>query len=440
MGMERLKRARAALAASVCGGDTRGVSNPRPIGADGGGCSSPSSASSPTRRQRCTMMQEMREMGIDPMGDLRDLGYEYSLDGRLHKVDSEEGFAFESQEHYDSLADAIASYVMLLLEDEVKLRPLWLPLGVGPGDGCPIFVSEGFETARRLLLIIQGSGRVRAGTWGCSLCINQDLHSGSMLPCVARALQHRYGVIVFNPNLNKCEGKRIEGSESPERHVAYVMEHVVAKTCRAGVAVDILAHSNGGRALLQFLCRADGVAATSACRGGDGAEEQVACSELVDGIRHIVFTDSYHTAQQVSFLSSRLKDLLADPSRTVNFVPHSSPVGTPVSEWLSQEYTMRDGEKGCKCLSAETQDHASTNFTTLDWTFDFFTAGDCRTPCNTTDCPTCTDATSSPTGSRSTGSFRLGERVRGLIPRRMSWSSSPRKRSWSSSRWRKDSE
>ncbi len=33
-----------------------------------------------------------------------------------------------------------------------------------------------------LLLLIQGSGRVRVGTWGCALCINVGLDEGSSPP------------------------------------------------------------------------------------------------------------------------------------------------------------------------------------------------------------------------------------------------------------------
>merc|ERR1712072_467151 len=104
----------------------------------------------------------MKEMGLDPMADLRALGYEFR-DGQLRQVGGHSSFHFQDGDHYGSVVDAVAQYVPLLLEEESQLKPLWLPLGADAGEGCPIFVSDGYENAEKLLLIIQGMGRVRAG-------------------------------------------------------------------------------------------------------------------------------------------------------------------------------------------------------------------------------------------------------------------------------------
>ena len=53
-------------------------------------------------------------------------------------------------------------------------------------------VPAGYEEADKLLLLIQGSGRVRVGVWGCALCINKNLDQGTMLPYIKRALQEGY--------------------------------------------------------------------------------------------------------------------------------------------------------------------------------------------------------------------------------------------------------
>merc|ERR1719401_2339453 len=100
--------------------------------------------------------------------------------------------------------------------------PIALPLGASAGPQCLVYASPDYRTATKLLLIIQGSGRVRVGVWGCALCINKDLDQGTMLPYLRRAVECGYGVIVLNPNENHIDGEPVEGSESPERHVAYV--------------------------------------------------------------------------------------------------------------------------------------------------------------------------------------------------------------------------
>lgn len=308
--------------------------------------------------QRQTMISEMVEMGLDPMAELRALGYEFR-DGQLREVGGDSGFVFQGSSHYNSLAEAAAQYVPLLLEEEGHLNPLWLPLGVQSGEGCPIFVSEGYEKAERLLLVIQGAGRVRAGMWGCALCINDSLDRGTVLPFLRRAAAFGYGVIVFNPNENTVDDVPIPGSENFNNHVAYVMENVVLGQC-AAAKIDVLAHSHGGRALLHYLSRAGG--------------NHIA-TDLVKRLHRLAFTDSYHVQTQLAFLPSCVRSLLNDATRTVNFVPDRSPLGTRVREWTSQEYSFGEGDRGCVCLSAGVLDHASTNYAAMGAVFEFFEAG-----------------------------------------------------------------
>jgi hypothetical protein len=309
--------------------------------------------------QRQTMIAEMIEMGIDPMAEIRALGYEYRQ-GQLRQVDGNGAFVWQGQSHYESMADAVAQYVPLLLEEEARLTPLWLPLGVSPGEGCPIFASEGYDKAERLLLIIQGMGKVRAGVWGCSLCINNSLEEGTMLPYLRRAKASGYGVVVFNPNENTVDGVPVPGSENFGNHVKYVMDKVVS--CCSAAKIDIVAHSHGGRALMSYLATA----------GGDNC-----ATTLVKRINRLVFTDSYHMQTQLAYLPSAVKSLLSDPSRAVNFVPDTSPLGTHVEEWASQEYAFSEVQKGCLCLSAGVLDHASTNYAAMGAIFEFLEAGNC---------------------------------------------------------------
>lgn len=307
--------------------------------------------------ERETMMSEMRMMGLDPMGDIRSLGYEYRND-RLVQIGCDRGYEFKSAGEYDALAEAVCQYIPLLLEEEAGLSPLWLPLGVSPGEGCPVFVSRGYEQAEKLLLIIQGSGRVRAGVWGCSLCINESLGRGTMMPYLQKASEAGYGVMVLNPNENTVEGQKVVGSETFERHVAYVMDKVVTTRC-AAAEIDILAHSHGGWALMHYL-------------GRSGLDRSAAM--LARKIRHIAFTDSYHSRGQLGQLPPLIRALLNDPQRCMNFVPHSSPAGTQVTEWLSQEYTFTAEEKGCACTSTGVLDHASTNDAAMEAVFELINA------------------------------------------------------------------
>lgn len=67
-----------------------------------------------------------------------------------------------------------------------------------------IFKSTDALQNEKLMVLIHGSGAVRAGQWSRKLIINEDIDTGSQLPYIRRALADGYGVIVMNPNLNQA--------------------------------------------------------------------------------------------------------------------------------------------------------------------------------------------------------------------------------------------
>jgi pimeloyl-ACP methyl ester carboxylesterase len=176
-----------------------------------------------------------------------------------------------------------------------------------------------------------------------------------MVPHISKAKELEYGIVVANPNQNVVmtpEGMvKIPGSESPEDHTIYVWDKVLGGVPE-GTPIDIIAHSNGGRCFLTLL-----------------AERP----DVLKRVRRVVFTDSFHHPQQVEALNPEAKAFLE--TRTVNYVPSDAPLGTPVETWSSLRHDFHQKDRGCPCVSAETNDHASTNFTSLDPTFKFFADG-----------------------------------------------------------------
>ena len=53
------------------------------------------------------------------------------------------------------------------------------------------------------LILIQGTGAVRAGIWARSVCLNENLELGSMLPLIDAAQKQNMPVLVMNPNLSR---------------------------------------------------------------------------------------------------------------------------------------------------------------------------------------------------------------------------------------------
>ena len=143
--------------------------------------------------------------GVGTREKLRRLGYGFDASdefgGRLRQLGRygglrrDAGFAWAGQAHYDALADAVLEHAESTLVSVAGLvRVELLP-------GCPVYHSTDFFTNRGvLLLLIQGTGRVRVGVWGCALCINDSMRHGSMVEYVLRARKQGCSVLVLNPN------------------------------------------------------------------------------------------------------------------------------------------------------------------------------------------------------------------------------------------------
>merc|ERR1712087_1072226 len=82
-----------------------------------------------------------------------------------------------------------------------------------------IFLSPDYGNKETLLLLIPGSGAVRAGQWARSICINDNLAAGCMYPYVAGAYSRDWGVVLFDPN-----GRTSTGRVFSDEHVSFVYE------------------------------------------------------------------------------------------------------------------------------------------------------------------------------------------------------------------------
>ncbi|KAI4900216.1 hypothetical protein NFI96_011925 [Prochilodus magdalenae] len=139
---------------------------------------------------------------------------------------------------FSSLLQIITQYVYERLEKDCKLRKEMLPVDATEDEPTSfIYLSEDALTnTEKLLVLIQGSGVVRAGQWARRLIINEDLYSGTQIPFIKRAMKmlyptstdiiclillspcglsplEGYGVIVLNPNENFLEVEKVPDAE-----------------------------------------------------------------------------------------------------------------------------------------------------------------------------------------------------------------------------------
>eukprot|EP00116_Pleurobrachia_bachei_P004166 sb/3464428/ len=113
-----------------------------------------------------------------------------------------------------------------------------------------VFASPGFSTSTAdKLVLINGSGAVRAGMWARAIIMNNDLNAGAMFPYITWAQKNNLDVLVLNTNES---GGHLVGSGSPVEH-AFTVWNQFLEGCTEG-SVMIVAHSYGG-VVVQRLAR-----------------------------------------------------------------------------------------------------------------------------------------------------------------------------------------
>ena len=169
-------------------------------------------------------------------GTLAELGYGFNDRGEIRKIDDETGettdepFQFDvrpsdkdyNQSHYEEIGAAVTEFVYTLLVNDCGLERYSLEPELDGDSESFVFFSNDWQSREKLLVLIHGSGAVRAGQWSRRLIINEGLDEGSQLPYIKEARDNGYGVIVMNTNQNSYTGGKVKipGSETPLGHGA----------------------------------------------------------------------------------------------------------------------------------------------------------------------------------------------------------------------------
>ena len=281
---------------------------------------------------------------------LADFGYHFTGDGELRDIESGKGFEFKvkddqrfNQKRYEMIGEFITEHVYELLEKEAKLHRINVPLDAKEDQPQSfIFASDDYKTNKdKLMVLIHGSGVVRAGQWARRLIINNNLKCGTQLPYIERAKQEGYAVIVLNTNLNHVEEngqkKPIPGNGQPEEHGMYVWKNIINKLPAKHIA--LVAHSYGG------------IVTTHLAR--EFAEE------FNERVFAIAFTDSVHNLQWQQAPES-VHNLFQQ--RAQNWVASDEKLDTPV----------RAARRDAPCVSAGHDTHEWTSWSAIESIFAFF--------------------------------------------------------------------
>lgn len=235
-----------------------------------------------------------------------------SDEGKLRKIDEKTGsitddpFQFDvgspayNQQRYEALGETITKHIYQLLT-EMGLHKIDVKTG---DDGPKSFVfanKPDVSQSDKLLILIHGSGVVRAGQWSRSLIINHSLDHGTQIPYIKRAIGLGYDVLVTNTNLH------LKNSDSPTSHARHVWKDTL-NSMKNVKNFAIVAHSYGGKVTAELSKKYPDVF-LSKCFG-------------------IAFTDSVHSTQDWS------PKLLAKFQKIgVNWVASSEALNTPLKLW-----------------------------------------------------------------------------------------------------------
>ncbi|XP_061528224.1 cotranscriptional regulator FAM172A homolog isoform X1 [Phycodurus eques] len=330
---------------------------------------------------------------------LEEFEYAFNEHGQLRHMKTGEPFIFNAREdlhrwnqkRYEALGEIVTQYVYELLEKRCNMTKAILPVDATVNEPSSfIYLSpNALSNPSKLLVLIQGSGVVRAGQWARRLIINQDLDSGTQIPFIAKAMEEGYSVIVLNPNENYLEvekpsksstlpsptepleepvekkerkddkdGKKrrefyekyrnpqketererllIRENGSSEEHVLYVWDHFVAKA--AAKHVFIVAHSYGGLSFVELMNHRE--------------------TEVRNKVCAVALTDSAHS-MWLQETSKSTQDWMQQ--HCCNWVSSPEPLDTPLDSMLPD----------CPRVSAGTERHELTSWMSFDSIFRFF--------------------------------------------------------------------
>ena len=281
------------------------------------------------------------------------INYKYNDKGELRHKETGQGVGKLSQKEYELVGKYVQKYVEELLIKKFNLTTLYVPNSKSTDftirdesqPQCKIVTTKDFPTNPKCLMLIQGTGAVRLGQWARSVCINENIYLGSMIPYVELAIKNNFSVIIFNPNESRdflYEEKRIKEFSTMQDHSVYVYNNII-KTNKNIKDIYIVAHSMGGACTVEILLENK--------------------EDLLSGkIKKIAFTDSVH-GEEYKYLGNDGIEQFRKISR--NYIGSKKPAGEFV-----RDYTTSYG--GVDCYSSGHHKHEYTSGYAIDEIFKYF--------------------------------------------------------------------
>jgi len=298
-------------------------------------------------KKKCKTLKELEDQ----------IDYKYNEKGELvHKITGEKVGRL-GKEEYELVGSYVEKYLEHYLIQNFHLITLYVPNNNSTDftkrdeaqAQCKILTTQDFPINPKCLIIIQGAGPVRLGQWARSLCINDNIYIGSMIPYVDKAINNNFSVIILNPNERTDfldDTKVIEEFSTHEKHSVYIYNNIIKKNKNIK-QIYIIAHSVGGDCTLEILFNNK--------------------EDLLNGrIKKIAFTDSVH-GDEYEQLGEKGVKIFRKISR--NYICSNKPAGVFITDY-------KNSRTGTNCYSSGHHRHEYTSGYAIDEIFNFFKTED----------------------------------------------------------------
>lgn len=198
-----------------------------------------------------------------------DFVFFYSVTLEFGELRRMKGSSFTNQKYTSAISsdasknDAYNYAFWLVLTEYVYgrlmkmgLKKLYVPYPRTSTSSFVFATKTNFANTNKLLILIHGSGLVRAGVWSGSLIINESIDHGTQIPYIERAIDLGYDVLVTNINYNSRtinnQQVKLKGNETPEKHIESVWKQLIAPVYNSIGSFTVVAHSYGGIVTLKM--------------------------------------------------------------------------------------------------------------------------------------------------------------------------------------------
>ncbi|KAK6111110.1 Arb2 domain family protein [Brugia pahangi] len=187
---------------------------------------------------------------------LAALGYHFDNQGVMRDKDKKR-YEFIDQKSYEKIGLAITEEIYRIMENPPYNMERHYLDDTNKKRSAFIFLSKDWYEKENLVVLIHGSGSVRAGQWSRKLIMNENLNMGSQLPYLRICKRRDWGVVVMNTNMNITNNDPIE--LLPESRTP--LEHVVAHSAGGSVVAGIIENywSEEWMKRLKCVCLTDAV-------------------------------------------------------------------------------------------------------------------------------------------------------------------------------------